>query len=128
MGPVAAQTMMISAARPKALLLPDHTVTVVESRSNHAERLVRFRAMEPPPRMIGLESFMALDALTPQAPPLRSRNRPDIHERFKWDVADIFPSWAAWEAGYKTLEAGVDRYAALKGTLASGPAALLEAF
>ena len=71
---------------------------------------------------------MAPDAIAPPAPPLRSRNRPEIHERFKWNVSDIFPSWEAWESGYKALEAGVDRYATLKGTLASGPAALLEAF
>src|SRR5829696_170487 len=71
---------------------------------------------------------MALDALAPQAPSLRTRNRPDIAERFKWNVTDIFPGWDAWEAAYKALEAGVERYATLKGTLASGPAALLEAF
>ena len=66
--------------------------------------------------------------ITPAAPPARSRNRPDIPDRFKWKVSDIFDSWDAWDAGYKTLESGVDRYATLKGTLASGPAALLEAF
>src|SRR5687767_4295577 len=71
---------------------------------------------------------MALDAIAPLAPPLRSRNRPEIPERFKWNVSDIFPDWGAWEAGYKALEAGVERYATLKGTLASGPAPLLEAF
>ena len=71
---------------------------------------------------------MAIDALAPQAPPLRSRNRPEIPERFKWNVTDIFDSWDAWEAAYKRLEAGIDRYAALKGTLATGPAALLDAF
>ena len=38
------------------------------------------------------------------------------------------PSWEAWEAGYKQLEAGIDRYAALKGTLAGGADRLLEAF
>ena len=69
---------------------------------------------------------MAPDTL--EAPPLRSRNRPEIPDRFKWNVTDIFDSWTAWDAAYKTLEAGVERYATLKGTLASGPAALLQAF
>ena len=64
----------------------------------------------------------------PSAPPARSRNRPDIPDRFKWNVSDIFDSWDAWEAAYKRLEAGIDRYAELKGTLASGPPALLQAF
>ena len=62
------------------------------------------------------------------APPTRSRNRPELPERFKWNVSDIFGNWDDWDAGYKQLEAGVDRYATLKGTLASGPAALLRAF
>jgi oligoendopeptidase F len=69
---------------------------------------------------------MAPDTL--EAPPLRSRNRPEIPERFKWNVSDIFDGWETWEAGYKKLEAGVDRYAELRGTLATGPQALLQAF
>ncbi|HET7695183.1 MAG TPA: oligoendopeptidase F [Vicinamibacterales bacterium] len=66
--------------------------------------------------------------MVPPAPPARSRNRPEIPDRFKWNVSDIFQSWEAWEAAYKKLEAGIDRYAELKGTLAGGPAALLKAF
>ena len=58
----------------------------------------------------------------------RSRNRADIAEQYKWNLADIFPDWTTWEEGYRTLEAGIERYAALKGTLASGPARLLEAY
>jgi oligoendopeptidase F len=71
---------------------------------------------------------MAPDALTEHAPPIRSRNRREIPDRFKWNVDDIFPSWEAWDAAYKRLEAGINRYAELKGTLAQGPAQLLEAF
>src|SRR6186713_1527731 len=71
---------------------------------------------------------MAPDTLTEEAPPARSRNRADIPTRFKWNVDDIFPSWEAWDAAYKQLEAGISRYAHLKGTLSTGPAALLEAF
>src|SRR6266540_13126 len=61
-------------------------------------------------------------------PTARSRNRPEIPDRFKWNVTDIFDSWDAWDAGYKKLEAGVDQYATLKGTLARGPEQLLKAF
>jgi oligoendopeptidase F len=61
-------------------------------------------------------------------PPTRSRRRDDIPERFKWNLSDIFQTWDEWEAAYKKIETGVDRYAALKGTLASGPDALLAAF
>jgi oligoendopeptidase F len=71
---------------------------------------------------------MTSDALTPEAPPVRSRNRAEIADRFKWDVTDIFDSWDAWDAAYKTLESGVERYATLKGTLGAGPDRLLTAF
>lgn len=59
---------------------------------------------------------------------VRSRNREEIAEQYKWNLADIFPDWNSWEAGYRTLEAGIERYAALKGTLAAGPERLLEAY
>lgn len=62
------------------------------------------------------------------AAPSRPRKREEIAEQYKWNLDDIFPSWDAWSEGYRTLEAGIDRYAALKGTLASGPEALLKAF
>ena len=68
------------------------------------------------------------DVTTSEAPPVRSRNRPEIPEGFKWNVTDIFQSWEEWDAAYKRLEAGVERYATLKGTLAGGPDKLLAAF
>ena len=64
----------------------------------------------------------------PEVLPARGRNRAEIDARFKWKLDDIFPDWDAWEAGYRALDAGIDRYAALKGTLAQGPGRLLEAF
>jgi oligoendopeptidase F len=60
--------------------------------------------------------------------PARSRNRRDIDDRYKWNLTDIFQSWEEWEASYKELDAGIDRYAALKGTLAQGAERLLAAF
>jgi oligoendopeptidase F len=57
-----------------------------------------------------------------------SRRRDEIPDRFKWNLADIFPSWEIWEAAYKRLEQGIDQYAALKGTLAGGADDLLRAF
>jgi len=57
----------------------------------------------------------------------RSRRRDEIPDRFKWNLADIYPDWTAWEAAYKQLESGIDRYAALKGTLSAGPDRLLAA-
>jgi oligoendopeptidase F len=58
----------------------------------------------------------------------RSRNRAEIDERFKWNLSDIFPSWEAWSEGFRKLEAGIEQYAALKGTLEQGPGQLLKAY
>ncbi len=72
--------------------------------------------------------FDASDVATPEPPAVRSRKRQEIPDRYKWNLGDIFPTWDAWEAAYKKLDAGIDRYAALKGTIAEGPDRLLEAF
>jgi len=72
--------------------------------------------------------FDPMDTATTEPPQARSRRREEIPDRFKWNLADIYPSWEAWDAAYKTIEAGIDRYAALKGTLAQGPERLLDAF
>jgi oligoendopeptidase F len=67
------------------------------------------------------------DVAVPQ-PPARTRNRLEVEDRFKWNLDDIFHSWEEWTAAYETLEKGIDRYAAIKGTLSQGPERLLEAF
>jgi oligoendopeptidase F len=71
---------------------------------------------------------MSRETMTSQTPQARSRNRAEIPEKFKWNVQDIYDSWEEWDAAYKRLEAGVDKYAALKGTIAQGPPNLLTAF
>ena len=57
-----------------------------------------------------------------------SRNRTDIAPEFTWNLDDIFPSWEAWDEARKGLEARIDEYAALKGTLHTGGDRLLAAF
>ena len=72
--------------------------------------------------------FDPSDVATPEPPTVRSRKRGEIPDRFKWNLNDIFPDWETWENAYKRLDGGIERYAALKGTLAQGPAKLLDAF
>jgi oligoendopeptidase F len=67
------------------------------------------------------------DVATPQPPQARTRKRDDIPDRFKWNLTDIFPDWTAWDDAYQRLEKGIEKYAALKGTLAAGPDKLLDA-
>jgi len=57
-----------------------------------------------------------------------TRERGQIEERWKWNLADIFPGWDAWDETRAALAKGVDEYATLQGTLATGPDALLRAF
>jgi len=59
---------------------------------------------------------------------VKSRNRADIPEEYTWNLADIYPDWEAWEADRAHLEARIDEYAALKGTLGQSPGQLLTAF
>jgi len=58
----------------------------------------------------------------------RPRNRAEIDDAFKWDLGDIYPDWTAWETARAELERRIGEYAALKGTLASGPEQLLAAY
>ncbi|MEO5961696.1 MAG: oligoendopeptidase F [Opitutaceae bacterium] len=57
-----------------------------------------------------------------------SRNRAEIPAPYRWDFSSIYPNWDAWEAAMKEMEAKMDAFAALKGTLSAGPAALLKAY
>jgi oligoendopeptidase F len=56
------------------------------------------------------------------------RERDQIDDRFKWDLTKIYAGWEAWQAAYAELDSRIETFAKLQGTLASGAAALLEAF
>ena len=58
----------------------------------------------------------------------RPKHRADLDPADTWNLADIYADWPAWERDLAALEADIARYAALKGTLSSGPSALLDAF
>ena len=57
---------------------------------------------------------------------LRERNQ--IPDRFKWDLAGIFPDWIAWQVAYDDLDRRIQAFAGLEGSLARGTGALLAAF
>src|SRR5579864_404716 len=64
-------------------------------------------------------------AEAPAAPPLRDRDQ--IPDRFKWNLKNIFSGWDEWQTAYDDLDRGISAFAALQGTLAQGPDALLAA-
>ena len=57
-----------------------------------------------------------------------TRNRTEIPAEFRWDFTSIYADWAAWEKGLAQMEAQMDAFAKLKGSLSAGPAALLKAY
>jgi oligoendopeptidase F len=57
-----------------------------------------------------------------------TRNRAEIPAEYRWDFSAIYPSWAAWEEGMKEMDARMDAFVKLQGTLAQGPEALLKAY
>ncbi|HEV2986229.1 MAG TPA: oligoendopeptidase F [Vicinamibacterales bacterium] len=56
------------------------------------------------------------------------RERADIPDRFKWNLAHIFPDWDAWHRAYEALDLRIAEFATLQGTLAQGPERLLAAY
>lgn len=57
-----------------------------------------------------------------------SQVRAEIPAQYRWDFAPIYANWEAWEAGMKDMEARMDAFAKMKGSLAKGPDALLKAY
>ena len=57
-----------------------------------------------------------------------TRIRAEIPAQFRWDFTAIYKDWAAWEAGLRDMEVKMDAFAALKGSLAQGPQAVLKAY
>jgi oligoendopeptidase F len=57
-----------------------------------------------------------------------TRNRAEIPAQYKWDFSAIYANWDAWSAAIKDMEAKMDAFPTLKGTLAQGPAAVLKAY
>ena len=53
--------------------------------------------------------------------------RSEIADRYKWDLADIYPDWKSWETDLNKLQGLIDEFVLLKGTLAQGPDRVLKA-
>jgi oligoendopeptidase F len=70
---------------------------------------------------------MQLSSPTDTAIPSTLRERAEIDDRYKWNLQSIFPAWDAWEAAYAELDARIQQFAGLQGTLAQGGERLLAA-
>ena len=67
-----------------------------------------------------------VDTFRPEPSTLRTREA--IPDRYKWDLGSICRDWDEWTAAYKRLEAAIEAFPTLQGTLAAGPDQLLTAF
>ncbi len=63
-----------------------------------------------------------------QAAPALAKKRSDIADECKWDFSAIYPSWEGWEKAMTHLQLDMNAFAAMKGSLAQGPQALLKAY
>jgi oligoendopeptidase F len=70
-----------------------------------------------------MDPFAAPEATAPAD----LRDRADIPDRFKWNLAHIFPDWEAWRLAYEMLDRRIAEFATLQGTLERGPEPLLAA-
>jgi oligoendopeptidase F len=70
----------------------------------------------------------AMLANTAHAQRPETRVRDQIPAEYRWDFSPIYKSWDAWEQGLKDMETKMDNFVKLKGTLASGPAAVAKAY
>lgn len=57
----------------------------------------------------------------------QERDRAKIPDKYKWNLADLYPSDDAWRAAKEKLVVEIPKLGAFKGTLGSSPARLLEA-
>jgi oligoendopeptidase F len=78
-------------------------------------------------KIVGAASLAFASAVVVAGRP-ETHNRAEISAQYKWDFSAIYPSWDAWAAAMKDMEAKMDAFAALKGTLSQGPAAVLKAY
>src|SRR5262249_38183022 len=58
----------------------------------------------------------------------QERDRSKIPDKYKWNLADIFPSDASWRAAKDAFAAEIPALEKFKGTLTSSPSALADAF
>src|SRR3954470_2083982 len=66
-------------------------------------------------------------ATTVIAGPSQQRERTAIPDRYKWNLAEIYPSDQAWRAAKDKLVAEIPAVRAFKGTLGSSPQKLADA-
>jgi oligoendopeptidase F len=58
----------------------------------------------------------------------KPKTRAEIPAKYKWNLADVYPNWQAWESDMTLLEKKIGEFAALQGTLSRSSGDLLKAY
>ena len=72
-------------------------------------------------------AVLAVALIVPSLVEGQERDRAKIPDKFKWNLADLYPTEEAWRAAKDKLVAAVPKAATFKGTLGSSPARLADA-
>ena len=78
-----------------------------------------------PRRIASISLGLALVLTTPLT--AQDRSRASIPEKYKWNLADIYPTEAAWAEAKDRLKPQIATIAPFKGTLSTSPARLADA-
>lgn len=57
----------------------------------------------------------------------QERDRSQVPDQYKWNLADLYPNDAAWRAAKEKIAADITPLAQFRGKLGSSPAALADA-
>src|SRR5919107_1308657 len=77
-----------------------------------------------PAAAVAVASVLATTLLAGAA---QQRERSEVPDRYKWNLAEIYPSDDAWRAAKDKLVEEIPAVSAFKGTLASSPQKLADA-
>jgi oligoendopeptidase F len=78
-------------------------------------------------RIPALATALSLALAAPSPVHGQERDRAKIPDKYKWNVADLYPTEEAWRAAKDKLVAEMPKAATFKGTLGSSPARLADA-
>ena len=67
-------------------------------------------------------TFTLIISVFPQSP-----QRSDVPDKYKWNLADMYPALADWQADIKKVESNIDDFASYKGKLGENSQNLLNA-
>ena len=78
-------------------------------------------------RRLVISTFVTLAIACAAGLAAQERDRSKVSDRYKWNLAEIYPSDEAWRAAKEKLSAEIPKIREFQGTLASGAARLADA-